>query len=833
MRSLFLLSALLCTALLTPGINAQSLRPAAMVEAMQAESGFEGSYKLFVEQKSAPAIAELDAVGADYHVVSLEANSLEAINKSTPDALQLDLPGQLGKANLVKANIFAEGFVVRTSTSEGYTKEGLGLHYRGVLANDSKSVVAISIFEGEVSGTISTAEGNFTLGKLRGKSATNHIVYNDKDLPAIDLGECATPDTNLPYSPKELLDLDVTQKDANNCVNAYLEIDNSIYAQRGAGTTSFITGLFNQVATLYANESLNLVMSEMFIWTSADPYNSGTSSGNLNAFRSNRPTFNGNIAHLISFQASGGVAYLDVLCTPSYAYGFSSIQNGYNSVPTYSWSVNVLAHEFGHNFGSQHTHACAWNGNGTAIDGCYSTEGNCGAAPIPTGGGTIMSYCHLTNVGVNFNLGFGTQPGNLMRNRAYNGSCLTSCSTGGGGGNGGGGGGNGGGDACTDTEGSITIITDYYPGETTWELTDASGNTVASGGPYSSRNTTYTEDLCLPDGCYDFVINDSYGDGICCAYGNGSYTINVDGTDVATGGNFGRTATENFCVGGGGDDGGDGGSGGGDGGNGGGEDTCPPIDFTNYVPSTYGGSQDRGTVTVINESTIKLKGNAWKDINLDYTVTPNTVMTFEFGAVNKGEIHGIGFDNNNVISSTRTFQLFGTQNWGIRDFKTYTDADMGYYKTYTIPVGEFFTGTFNRITFTNDHDRQPRNAEANFRNIRLYEGTACNSNLPAGGELIDGEAVTAAEIIEEEVMSVFPNPTAGDLNVAVEVAGQTEGLVRVIDLTGRTLVNRAVTLAAGRQTLGVDVSQLPAGTYFLRLETNNGFSATSKFNVAR
>lgn len=38
-----------------------------------------------------------------------------------------------------------------------------------------------------------------------------------------------------------------------------------------------------------------------------------------------------------------------------------------------------------------------------------------------------MSYCHLTSVGINFNNGFGPQPGDLIRNRVLAASCLSSC----------------------------------------------------------------------------------------------------------------------------------------------------------------------------------------------------------------------------------------------------------------------------------------------------------------------------------------------------------------------------------------------------------------------
>jgi hypothetical protein len=96
----------------------------------------------------------------------------------------------------------------------------------------------------------------------------------------------------------------------------------------------------------------------------------------------------------------------------------------------------VVTHEQGHNLGSSHTHACVWNGNGTAIDGCGPaagyTEGTCAAGPLPTSAvkGTIMSYCHLVSgIGINFNLGFGPQPTAVIVNAVNGASCLTTCGT--------------------------------------------------------------------------------------------------------------------------------------------------------------------------------------------------------------------------------------------------------------------------------------------------------------------------------------------------------------------------------------------------------------------
>jgi len=84
---------------------------------------------------------------------------------------------------------------------------------------------------------------------------------------------------------------------------------------------------------------------------------------------------------------------------------------------------------------------------------------------------------------------------------------------------------------CPESDIWITVVTDPYPSETTWQLTQQPGGTViATGGPYSSAGTTYFHEVCVTDdGCYDFTIYDSYGDGI---YSPGGYEVAFNGTVV-------------------------------------------------------------------------------------------------------------------------------------------------------------------------------------------------------------------------------------------------------------------------------------------------------------
>merc|ERR1712241_279490 len=62
-------------------------------------------------------------------------------------------------------------------------------------------------------------------------------------------------------------------------------------------------------------------------------------------------------------------------------------------------------------------------------------------------------------------------------------------------------------------------------------------------------NFLYSEGgMCLDPGSYQFVIMDSYGDGICCSYGHGVYTLYVGEHEIASGGEFANSESETFSV---------------------------------------------------------------------------------------------------------------------------------------------------------------------------------------------------------------------------------------------------------------------------------------------
>ena len=96
-----------------------------------------------------------------------------------------------------------------------------------------------------------------------------------------------------------------------------------------------------------------------------------------------------------------------------------------------------------------------------------------------------------------------------------------------------------------ETQVSISITTDQWGTETTWSLTGLGGTPVyASGGPYTNLGAAGTTNqptvnACVPDGAVIvFTINDAYGDGICCDYGSGNYTVTAGATTLASNNNF-------------------------------------------------------------------------------------------------------------------------------------------------------------------------------------------------------------------------------------------------------------------------------------------------------
>ena len=86
---------------------------------------------------------------------------------------------------------------------------------------------------------------------------------------------------------------------------------------------------------------------------------------------------------------------------------------------------------------------------------------------------------------------------------------------------------------------NLSLLTDDYGSETYWEFKDANDAILYSGSGYTDNITVNESFDVTAGGCYSFTIYDTEGDGICCGYGIGNYTLTDSNSNViAAGGEF-------------------------------------------------------------------------------------------------------------------------------------------------------------------------------------------------------------------------------------------------------------------------------------------------------
>ena len=204
---------------------------------------------------------------------------------------------------LVKIDLFGDyGQVTQASNGASVAVER-GDYYWGKVKGKANSLTALSVFENNIEGLISIGEERFNLGKVA--NSASHIMYLANDVP-LDQPECLTESLVEGFSETTGEAIPETSGTTVGSVGVYYEVDYDIYQSKNSSiteTTNYITAILNEVAILYANESINLYISEIKIWDTPDPYEGlSGSSTRLTTFRDNlNGNYNGDLAHLLSF----------------------------------------------------------------------------------------------------------------------------------------------------------------------------------------------------------------------------------------------------------------------------------------------------------------------------------------------------------------------------------------------------------------------------------------------------------------------------------------------------------------------------------------------------
>ncbi|HZW09748.1 MAG TPA: M12 family metallo-peptidase [Phycisphaerales bacterium] len=204
-----------------------------------------------------------------------------------------------------------------------------------------------------------------------------HVNPLGLDLDAIGVGTGAGPRSNPCRIARIAIDTD-------------FEYTSWLFGGNLDASAAYAVTLLGAVSEIYARElNVRLVVPFVRVWDAdVDPYG-GDRLGELQAhWHANMGHVQRELAHLLSGNYGGGVAWVSVLCSKTYGYGLSGVGGSFpyplRDHDHGNWDLFVVAHELGHNFGTLHTH----DGYNPPIDGCGL--GDCSQA----WGGTIMSYCH-------------------------------------------------------------------------------------------------------------------------------------------------------------------------------------------------------------------------------------------------------------------------------------------------------------------------------------------------------------------------------------------------------------------------------------------------------
>ena len=377
---------------------------------------------------------------------NLDISAFESSNRNPNSSLKFTIPTLDGDKTLVlePTEILTKDYKLSSDKGDELSTAKSKQFYKGYLENDAKAKATMVLTSSDLFVMIYDKDGTYQINKIDDKENV-YAGYYSKDMLHQNPIGCQT-DTQI--NEKEINAEEQTGQRSGplECVEIYLEIDYKSFQENSnsiSNTEDWALAIMAQVAMFYSESGIPIKVSEIKIYTSTDPYAvHSTTSDMLYAFRDSMNTqgFNGRLAHLLSGRnAGGGVAFLNVLCSNYNNQGVSAnLSPGGTTYNTYVWNINVIAHELGHNFGSNHTHDCVWDTDGdpgtpkAQIDDCgnvYDPEsaGNCYDSNnkiLPGNQGTIMSYCHAAGGGsVNLNLGF--HP--LVREHIYSRFINTNC----------------------------------------------------------------------------------------------------------------------------------------------------------------------------------------------------------------------------------------------------------------------------------------------------------------------------------------------------------------------------------------------------------------------
>ena len=342
---------------------------------------------------------------------------------------------------------------------------------------------------------------------------------------------------------------------------------------------------------------------------------------------------------------------------------------------------------------------------------------------------------------------------------------------------------------------TLIINGDNYPEETSWEIYDEVANKIIASGGLDGDN--YIEDICLNyNSCFTLSVYDSYGDGICCSYGEGNITLlNASGnTIVSNDGEFDYETHDVFCPN---------------------ETGCEFSASINLTPTSSVSSND-GAITIYTNSGLSPfqysinGGQSFSDNNTFNNLAQGTYPIYIQGATGLcvyeetvtidactfSSVEITSTDASTVLALNGSIQITPTS--GVSPYLYSIDGGQSFVTTnsfWNLPVG-----TYNVIV-------------EDALGICVYEvGVPIEASGIIGVDELNNNTA--------KTIKLYPNPTTNNFEVEIESFSPETIFIEVYDQLGR-IIQRASIEKNVSTKASLSLEDYSSGTYFVKCSTTS------------